>query len=149
MKIIGCIFIVISSIYSSYLYEKHLKKKIQDAGELYELIIHIKSQIEYFAKPIKDIFNEYNTENEAIKDVLTNKENSNLSFLEGNTREASLSLLSELGKGYKKEQISLCEYTASSLLEYRRSLISDYSRRVRVSRSICLFMGACTIILLV
>ena len=59
--------------------------------------------IEYFAKPIKDIFNEYNTENEVIKDVLTSKENSNLSFLEGNTREASLSLLSELAVYSQRE----------------------------------------------
>ena len=149
MKLVGCILIVISSIYASHIYEKSLKKAIKNTSDLYSLIIHIKAQIEYFALPISKIFSDYTSENEAIIDILTKKENADLSYLSEQTMETTYSLLSELGKGFKKEQVALCEHTASVINDYKEYLNSELSKKIKISRSFCLFIGACTIILLV
>ena len=149
MKLIGCIFITIASIYASHIYEKSLKKAIKNTSDLYSLIVHIKSQIEYFAMPISEIFSDYATENEAIIDILKRKENADLSFLSNHAKDTTYSLLSELGKGFKKEQIALCEFSASILNDYKEQLGSELAKKTKICRSLCLFIGACTIILLV
>lgn len=149
MKLLGCLFIVFASVYSSYLYEKSLKNAIKSTTELHDLIVHIRSQIEYFARPINEILKSYYTENEIIQEILQSKQNASLSFLSSQAKESVHSLFSELGKGYKKEQIALCEYNAAILLEYKNDLSANLSKKIKIFRSISLFVGACTIILLI
>lgn len=149
MKLIGSIFIICASIFASFFYEKKQKNLIKCQSELISLVNYIKTQIEYFSKPINEIFNEYNSDNEFIKDVLLYKEKADFSILEQGVKKDVISLFKELGKGFKKEQISLCDYSLKVLNSSLDVLKSDYSKKCKIYRSIALFIGVCAIVLLI
>ena len=149
MKLLGGIFIICASICSSFFYEKNLKQVINCHKELIDIFSYTKTQIDYFSKPINQIFAEYESRSELTEEIISKRENAGLTFLNYDTRKSVQILLKELGKGYKKEQISLCEYNLEELEKDLENLKADYSKKCKIYRSISLFFGVCAVILLI
>lgn len=149
MKLIGAIFIICASICASFFYEKGLKEKINNHTALNELVLHMKSQIDYFEKPICEIFKDFYIENEVIKEITEKKELSNFSWVDISVRKEICSLFSAIGKGYKKEQLSLCDYTSKLLSSCIEKMKLEFSKKAKVYRSLSLFIGFSAVILLV
>jgi len=148
MKLIGSILIICASVYASCFYEKRLKQSISNHRELIAFIKHIQAQIEYFSKPINQIFIEYKSESTFIKELIIQKEKTDFSAFEPGLRKDLIELFSNLGKGYKKEQLSCCEYCLTVLNSNLDTLKTEFSKKCKVYRSLSLFMGVCTVILL-
>ncbi len=149
MKLLGAILIICASISASFFYENGLKQKIKNHTALNELILHIKSQIDYFEKPIFEILKDFQATNEFIKDILEKKELSDLSWVDSSVRKDVYSLLKTIGKGYKKEQISICDYTSKILSACIEKMKLEFSKKAKVYRSLSLFIGFSAVILLV
>lgn len=146
MKIFGSILILFSSVLTSYYYEKSLKKKIKICEDGIDFISYVKVQIEYFSNPINVIFENYNL-NTDIKELLENKKNHKIF---GNELDKNLyDFFTSIGKGFKKEQLSLCDYTLTSLNSELLKMKSDYPSKSKVFRSLSMFFGICAIILLI
>ncbi|MBQ4509552.1 MAG: stage III sporulation protein AB [Clostridia bacterium] len=148
MKIIGSFLIVLASIIASYFYEKSLKSNIKLATELIDLINFIKSKIEYYSLSIDDILDDYYTENEALISFFDNKFDDSLNF-DANIKNDINNFFSNIGKGYKKEQLSLCDYTIKSLDTALDKMKTEFTKKAKVFRSLSLFMGVGCVILLV
>lgn len=149
MKFIGAILIISASIYASFYYEKRLKAIIDNQLALIEFIEYISSQIEFFAKPINEIFNEYNTNNLLVLEILNKKELSNISCIDSKVQKDVYKFLCILGKGYKKEQLTICSYTKGQLISCTDALKMEYSKKCKVYRSLSLFIGVSAVILLI
>ena len=149
MKLLGGILIICASICSSFFYEKKLKQTINSYKDLIDILTYTKTQIYYFSKPVNQIFAEYDHHGELINELKIKRENAELDFLEPDTRKNILFLLKELGKGYKREQISLCEYNLKGLEKDLENLKTDYSKKCKIYRSVSLFFGVCAVILLI
>lgn len=149
MKLLGCIFIIFASIISSYFYEKNLKDNINHTEALYDLIKHIMSHIEFFSTSIGDILKSYPSDNEFIKILVNKKELSDFSFLEDSISNDIKCFFSKLGKGFKKEQLALCEYTLKQLEGTKNKMKLEFAKKTKVFRSLSLFFGIGCVILLV
>ena len=101
MKIIGSIFILISSIIASYYYEKTLKARIQKCEEIIDFISYIKTQIEYFSTPINIIYEKYDKKVEMITFLIEKK---NCKILGNETDRKIFNFFDSIGKGFKKLQ---------------------------------------------
>lgn len=148
MKILGCALIFVSSLLCSYFYEKNIKKKIDTLEELVDLISLIKNKIEYFSEPINKIFLEYNTKNTFIKNLLESKETA-VTYFDQEIQKQVSRFFSEIGNGYKKEQIALCDYNIQLLNNKLTKIKNEYPNKIKIFRSIALFVGISIIILLV
>ncbi len=148
MKIIGCALILISSILCAYFYENGLKAKISKLEELIAFITYIKNKIEYFSVPINKIYEQYENKSDFINNLITNQSLEGVSFDKG-TNNAINEFFCSLGNGYKKEQIALCEYNIGLFNEKVQALKTEYPSKTKVFRSMSLFTGISTIILLI
>ena len=74
MKIVGSLFIILSSIAISYRYEATQRQKIQNLKSICRFIEHVKSQIELFSLPLHIIYEKYKDKNDCIN-ALINKDN--------------------------------------------------------------------------
>ena len=148
MKIIGCFLIIIASIASSYFYENSLKSNIKILEELIIFIKTVKSKIEYYSLSIDEIFSDYTCKNSFLKQLL-NGEFTTIIHLNENIQKDIKNFFSSLGKGYKKEQLSLCDYTINSLESTLNNLKSEFIKKAKIFRSLSLFLGVGIVILLV
>lgn len=146
MKIIGSIFILFSSIFASFYYEKSLKSKINKCEEIIEFLSYIKIQIEYFSTPINLIFEKYDKKTETIISLIKGEK---IKILNQETDAKIYDFFSTIGKGFKKEQITFSDYTLNLVNDNLRKLKDEYPKKAKVFRSMSLFFGFCTIILLI
>ncbi len=149
MKLLGSILIIFASIMSSYFYEQKLKKSIKSTEELCDLINYIKNKIEYFSLAINDILEGYQTDSDFINDLINSKELCDLSLLENTVANDVKSFFVRLGKGFKKEQLALCDYTLKSLEASKDKIKIEFTKKAKVFRSLSLFAGIGCVILLV
>ena len=148
MKIIGSIIIIFSSIFASYFYEKSLKNSIRCVNDLIELIKAIKNKIEYYSLSVDDILNQYTPKSDYIKQVLTGEE-ATIMYIDESVNKDIKAFFVSLGKGYKKEQLLLCEYTLKSLQDACEKINTEFSKKAKIFRSLSLFLGVSIIIILV
>ncbi len=148
MKMIGSVLILLSSILCSFYYEKRLKNRISKCEELISFISYIKSQIEYFSYPIDVIYDKYEQKTEFIMEIISGQTISDKIF-DAYTRKNISNFFSQIGKGFKKEQITLCSFLIEELSNQLLKYKSDYPSNVKVFRSMSLFFGISTIILLI
>lgn len=149
MKLIGSVFIIFASVVSSYFYEKTLKENMKNTDELYDLINYIKINIEYFSTPINEILISYSYNSIFIQELIGKSNLKVLNFLDSNTKSNLNSFFNELGKGYKKEQIALCEYNLKILDALREKMKMEFSNKSKLFRSLSLFSGIGCVILLI
>lgn len=147
MKIIGCGLILIASLVCAFYYEKRIKEKIARYSELISFISYIKNQIEYFSYPINEIFERYQPCSPFISSIIEN--NVDTKYLTSEEKAQINEFVASLGKGYKKEQIALCEYTISFFNVSLEKTKYEAPNKIKVFRSMSLFVGICSIILLV
>lgn len=148
MKIIGSILIILSSVISSYYYEKSIKENIEKLKILIDLINYIKVNIEYFSISIEEILNEYDTKKHWKKSILKDGK-FEIKYIDSTLKKEITSFFLSLGKGYKKEQISLCEYTLKNLICVYDNLKKENVKKVKIYRSLSLFFGIGLVILLI
>ncbi|MBQ8545903.1 MAG: stage III sporulation protein AB [Clostridia bacterium] len=147
MKIAGCILIFISAILCSYYYEKGLKIKISKCEELLSFINYIKSQIDYFSLPISTIYEKYDKKSDFINEIISSE--NGIKAIDKENDQQINEFFGNIGKGFKKEQIKLCEYNIDRFSNLLEKLKNDYPNKAKVFRSMSLFFGICAIILLV
>jgi hypothetical protein len=147
LKIIGCGLILIASIVCAFYYEKRIKEKISRYNELISFINYIKNQIEYFSYPINEIFAKYQDTSLFINSIINN--NLDTKYLTNEEKAQIIDFITSLGKGYKKEQIALCEYNIGFFNVSLDKTKYEAPKKIKVFRSMSLFVGICSIILLV
>ena len=145
MKIIGSILIICASVAFSYFYEKKQKEKIKHANELYDFIKYIRAQIEYFSTPVYKIYVEYSNKTEYISSLLIPSKNS----LKDEYNNFVSNFFANLGKGYKKEQLQLCDYALEYIKNYEKKTRAEYPNKIKVFRALSIFAGFCVVILLI
>ena len=145
MKIIGAILIFLVSIIVSSNYEKRKKQEIVDLKAMVSLLQFIKNQIEYFSLPISEILAKYSTDNECVKEFV---DTGYLSFSDKNIQDELIKCFTQLGKGFKEEQISLLNYNIELTNKTIKSNEESNPQKIKVYRAMSLFISSCVVILL-
>lgn len=147
MKIIGSLLILIATVVASFFYEKGYKDRLSKIKSVIGFISYIRTQIEYFSHPLSEIYNNYQEMNDFL--LTLTKAESNDFGLDKQEFNIIREFFSSLGKGYKKEQISLCDYTIKELNKIYETQERDYPNKIKIFRSMSIFIGVSAIILLV
>ncbi|MBQ7760708.1 MAG: stage III sporulation protein AB [Clostridia bacterium] len=147
IKILGCVLILIASVVSGYYFEWSFKEKIQFLENVVGLLNYIKKQIEFFSTPIKEIYSSYPDKSKHITDLI----DGDLDDLRRKYKDLDFifNYFQQAGKGYKSEQLKLCDYTINEAQACLNKLKEELPKKVKVIRSISLFLGASIVILLI
>ena len=126
-------------------YEKRKKQEIVDLKAMVSLLQFIKNQIEYFSLPISEILAKYSTDNECVKRFV---DTGYLSFSDKNIQDELIKCFTQLGKGFKEEQISLLNYNIELTNKTIKSNEESNPQKIKVYRAMSLFISSCVVILL-
>lgn len=148
MKILGSILILASSILASYYYEKSYKAKILNCENIIDFISYIRAQIDYFSYPINIIYQKYDKKTDVIE-YLINNNDATKKLIDANTDKKINEFFSSIGMGFKKEQLSLCDYNLELLNKKADTLKREYPNKIKVFRSMSLFIGICMVIIFI
>ena len=146
MKIAGSILIILSSITVSFFYERKLKEQIWILKKIADFFNYVKQQIDYFSFPLNEIYKKYEQIDNHITSIISGEK---LDCLSEDMNTAIFDIMSTLGKGFKNEQIKSLEYINICLDNEIKKHEREYSQKVKVFRAMALFVGCCTVILLV
>lgn len=125
-----------------------MKSKIVLLDELIEFIMYTKSKIEYFSIPVNQIYEDYDKKSELLAEIISSKSCKKLNF-DKNTANTINNFFVSLGKGFKKEEIALCDYTYDILKESSSKLKSELPNKIKIFRAISMFVSLSLIILIV
>lgn len=146
MKIVGSLFIIISSILISYRYEATQRQWILNLKSVCRFLEYVRGQIELFSLPLHIIYEKYNDKTECIN-ALINKEE--LDYFSSSLDKELSECFSELGKSYKDEQLKTLDYAIMKIKKELSQAEKEYAQKIKVFRAIALFVGCSAVILLV
>ena len=146
MKIIGGLFILLSSIISSYAYEKSLKQEISRLSEIEKFLTHIKVQIEYFSSSLPDIYSSFGEKTDYILSAIENK---SVSGVPKDIKDKINRCLNTLGSGYKKEQLAILNLTVEEVNRTLNYVKENLPNKLKATRATSLFVGLSIVILLI
>ena len=147
MKIFGCLLILASSLLSSYTYDTNYKKRLATIKEIKAFIEQIRVEIEYFSRGITDIFKDYKGKSQSILSLISTGVCPKIKNSEA--EDSVNELFQSLGKGYKKEQIKLCEYTCKRLEDAYFEQEIQYKGKVKVFATMSVFSAVGILTLLI
>ena len=142
MKIIGSILILIASITTSYYYEREQKKQITAC----KFLEYIRCRIELFSLPLNRIYESYKEKDDYINALIHNEDVKVHSTV---LKQELKDCFSQLGTGYKAEQIKNLDYSIMLIKKEISQSEKDYPQKIKVFRAIALFVGCSVAILLV
>ena len=153
LKLIGGMAVMIScSLCASYITSLE-KRKIEQTEAFIELIKHIRNQIDCYSMPIEKIFL-------SAKDMLLKlgieKEIRTFSDLlseceieSGEEAKKTLNTFAEsLGKGYRENQVKMCDGVLSELEVIRKKLTDAYPSKKKTTAALCFAGGGALLIAL-
>lgn len=144
MKIIGSILIVVASIFCAFTYEKKLKEQEKRVKDLISFVNYVKNKILYFSTPIKEIIDGYEDKND-----ISNYINEDFSQLDKADSQIVKNFFSNLGQGFKSEQIALCDYTDSQLNKSLNCINEKNPNKIKIFRAFSLFASISLIIFII
>ena len=147
LKLLGVLILLGTGTVIALISRQHEKRKLRYLEGWIELIRYIGNQINCYLMPLNEIL-------EAIEPERTNghaptgeeRLRAILAATQGDLDEDSRRLLerfvTQIGNGYREDQIRLCEYTVSSLSVLRDKFATELPARLRVRTALCLCVAA-------
>ena len=143
--------ILTSGIFSALFFVKKEKGRIEELDVFLNLVNFILKNIEAFDMPICDILKKADGRILSLCNVsgygeISIKEGVRLSNKE---RQLLLSFFSELGRGYREEQIKICKYYYGELSELAGKLSGEYPQKRKLIFTLCICASLGVIILFI
>lgn len=153
MRIIGgCALLISCALTSSYIISVE-KNKIEQIEAIIALIKRIRDRIDCYAMPVEKILN-------SAGDILLSlgiEKNitdftqllSECEIVCGEDCKKILNTFADtLGKGYREQQVKLCDTTISALEDIKRKLVSAYPSKKKTTIALCFAFGGALLIAL-
>lgn len=158
-KILGALLLLISSLCFGNSMIKGEAEKINESLAIAELIKYVRDNIEHFVKPLPDIFLSY--KNELLE------KNGFLTFVRKNGIQKSAEKIddffhcdrdvisifrkfcSDIGGGYRDEEIRLCSFSLSQLERKIEKIKNDHLSKVKMYRTIPPLFALSVVLILV
>ncbi len=153
IRIFGAALMAFCGIYAARMLNLTLKATLDESEALLALVRFVRSQIECFSMPMPQIF-------ERCPDELllccgyTGKEFKTPSELElfisdGECAKLAKEFCSQIGRGYRDEQLSLCDYYAERLEQRREALAAAIPARKKTNSVLCVAASLALVIIFV
>ena len=146
-KILGCIFLLLAGGYVSLWITRFERRRLRVLDGYISLIYYIKSQIDCYAMPLTDILAGADpsviaaclgVDTLPIGDTWESRDpplsamiQESRLYLDQEAERLLTTFTGELGRNYRTEQVSRCDYYISALTEERRKLSESMPARIR------------------
>lgn len=137
----------------AYFLNSDARERVRRIDGLIALVRYFKTEIECFALPIPRILERCPAE--LLKGCGYNRDSAPACMSEllrgtavdRSARESFESFCQELGRGYREEQLAICEGCIKALEERRRQLSSSLASRIKINSALCLGGALAAVIL--
>jgi hypothetical protein len=156
LKIVGAIIIAVSGIVGSYVLNSAARHTLEQIEGFLSLVRHLRNEIECFCMPLPSALARCPREvlvrcgytaSDVPKSVRELVDGCVVS--DGETQKAMLSFASSIGKGYRDEQLGLCDYCIE-LIEARRQIACEQlPSRIKRNSAVCMCGALAVVILLI
>ena len=156
LRILGAVMIALSGLAGAYMLNVNAKQGLSQTEAFISLLRYIRSEIECYSMPIPRALAR------CPKEILAGcgyaEKGAADSFLglldkckinDSATEKILRSLADGIGKGYRDEQLALCDNYISRLDERRRSLASELPMRKKMNSALCVSGALAIVILLI
>ena len=153
-KFFGGALILIGGAFASVILNGREMQKDTQLSALISLLRFIRTQIDYYCVPVGEIFRrcDKKTLSECGCEVTPEDFGGFLSSLsppiEGETRDVLLSFSSQLGAGYKDEEVKNCDYHIARLCDVHEEFKKRSKAQRRKNTVLCMTAAALAVILL-
>ena len=153
LKLLGGAAVILSSVMAARYISSFEKNKIKRIEGIISFIKHIRDSIDCYSMPIEKIITSGNA---LLWEMGIDKGKKELSELLcecgkgcGEDCEKILEAFSgTLGKGYREQQVRLCDEVISELESIRKKLVLVYPSKEKTTLAICFTLGGALLILL-
>ena len=150
----GAVIIAISGLGAAYVLNSGVREGLTEAQSVISLVRFLRSEIECFSMPVPRALSR------CPKEILvgcgytdSRPPESIYSLTEHLSNTAVRAQLArfceEIGKGYREEQLSLCDYYISVFEEHRKELAQQLPMKRKVNLTLCLSSAIAVVILLI
>ena len=154
LRVLGAVIIAISGFGAAYVLNVGVREGITEVQSVISLIRFLRSEIECFSMPVPRALSR------CPKEILVGcgytdscPPASIYSLTEhlsnGAVQTQLVRFCEEIGKGYREEQLSLCDYYISVFEEQRRELAQQLPMRKKVNLTLCISSALAVVILLI
>ncbi len=147
MKYIGCVLIMCGCIVLSHFYEIQEKNKISYLISMRDFILYIENKINLFLTPKHILFEEYKAE--PIKSLMKNNFKELDRYFDKDITLFLEEFFNNFGQGLKDEQIKQCQYARGKIEETQKKAEIELKNKIKVFRTLSLFVGASLAILII
>ena len=154
-RIVGAILVAVSGFLGAYILNSRAKSAIAQIDGLIMLVRHIKNEIECFCVPIPTAFARCSCEiyercGLRGEGAPTDADSffAACAITDSQAKEQMRRFWGSLGRGYRDEQVSLCDLCVSALEARRRELVSQLPSKIKVNSSLCVCSSLLVVILL-
>lgn len=156
LKIVGAVIVAVCGIVGTYTLNSSAKRSLEQIEGFISLVRHIRSQIECFSMPLPTALERCSDEVLAkcgYKGAKTVKSISEL--LESCSEEDAESgklmreFAASIGRGYRTEQLTLCDYYIGLLETRRKRVCEQLPSRLKRNSAVCLCGALAVVILLI
>ena len=156
LGMIGAVTVIVSGAYVAHTMNTAAKRRLRQTEAFISLIRFIRSQIECFALPLTWALGRVPEEIYAgcgyhLPSPPLSGESLILEceIADDVTRDCIESFFYEVGKGYREQQLALCDHTVARLEERRADMASRLPIRIKVNSALSLAGAAAVVILLI
>lgn len=159
VKLIGALFIAISSFALSSHFCSCLSREKDELGGFISLLNHIRLEISCFSKPLSQIFSEFSCpalDKSGFTETLRErgfseglKKNACRLNLSKEVKDVLLSFSQSLGHGYREDEIKRCDNTISCLEERYKACLDTLPEKRKLIKSLSITFGISVIVILI
>ena len=156
LRMIGALAVVTSGVYAACIFNSGTRQVLRQTEAFISLLRFIRSQIECFALPLPQALGRCPAE--ILKGCgydRAEKPSSGEHLMAGcciedtSVRRSMERFFSEIGRGYREEQLNLCDYCISSLEERRAHMASQLPMKIKVNSALSIVGAVAVVILLI
>ena len=130
---------------------------LNELEALYDMIFYIRDNIEHLMKPIPDIFREYKNHFLETCGFLSEVRSKDLRaawetqtfHISGETKQLLEHFIKNIGNGYRKEELRLCDYTLERLRKLLDRTRSDTINQLKLYKTVPMMLALSVILILI
>ena len=144
IRIFGILILLLSAVRYSFVMVKREKQKIAQLEDICALVLYVQRNIEGFMTPVNEIVQSFEEYSESFSDYMVLAKNHGLNYAlehypmlqKAEIMKVFANFTKKIGRGYKEEELSLCQYTYTLLTEALSKEKDDFSKKTKMYKTL-------------
>lgn len=157
LELIGAGIVIVSALFLSTGLIRDYRINLRELDALYDMISYIRDNIEHLMKPLPDIFRTYTNEYLETCGFLPSVRQTDLRqawngqtfAIDGEAYVLVSDFISNIGGGYRTEELRLCEYTLGRLRGIIDKTRNESANKIKLYKTVPMMFALSVILILI